>query len=262
MMAKTLKEELEGIAGPGMTDMRRVGKWLEILTAYVAELMAWAPHASARSDFFGERITALVDKREQDRKELMSHAGRLADLEAHYGAQLKAAHDALAREVNTEVIVSQEMDIQRLHAENAVHRAASAEANDALREVVELKDRLLRAEEAATSWATNYQNAQVTLSSVRAENAHLRERVATLEKNTWPAPQPIETAPLGQLMLWDPSEYVSEGFGLFTQLDLRSLGWVHEWPNPGMTVEEWRALLKTWGRTHWLPMPPPPGGGK
>lgn len=92
------------------------------------------------------------------------------------------------------------------------------------------------------------------------QNAALRERVAMLEKSTylglcppeWPTPQPIETAPLGQLMAWDPSGDVSEGFGP---------AWVHEWPNPGMTVEEWRALLKTWGRTHWLPMPPP-GGGK
>ena len=187
-MTKTLKEELEGIAGPGMTDMRRVGKWLELLTAHVA---------------------ALEIQREQDRNELMSHAGRLAALEAHCGAQLKADHDALAREVNTEVIVGQEMDIQRL----------------------------------------------------RAENAALRERVATLEKNTylglcppeWPTPQPIETAPLGQLMAWDPSRDDDKGIGP---------AWVHEYAKPGTTVEEWRALLKTWGCTHWLPMPPPPGGGK
>ena len=53
-------------------------------------------------------------------------------------------------------------------------------------------------------------------------------------------------------MHWDPSGDVSEGFGP---------AWVHELPNPGMTVEEWRALLKMWGRTKWLPMPPP-GGGK
>ena len=82
----------------------------------------------------------------------------------------------------------------------------------------------------------------------REKMAALRSALTTQE---WPTPQPIETAPLSPLMAWDPSGDVSEGFGP---------AWVHEWPNPGMTVEEWRALLKTWGRTHWLPMPPPPGG--
>ncbi len=76
--------------------------------------------------------------------------------------------------------------------------------------------------------------------------------VASASVVQWPTPQPIETAPLSPLMAWDPSGDVSEGFGP---------AWVHELPNPGMTVEEWRALLKMWGRTKWLPMPPP-GGGK
>lgn len=86
-----------------------------------------------------------------------------------------------------------------------------------------------------------------------AEMDRLRAEIATLKAlRQWPTPQPIETAPLGQLMAWDPSGEVAEGFGP---------AWVHEMPNPGMTVEEWRALLKTWGRTHWLPSPPPLGGG-
>ncbi len=108
-MAKTLKEELEDIAGPGMTDMRRVGKWLEILTMHVVALEARA----------------------------VAPGG--------------------------------------------------------------------------------------------------------------PAPLPIETAPLGTILTLcaedDEPEWQSE-------------------TSDGKTLEEWRTGLKKWGRTHWLPMPPPPGGGK
>jgi hypothetical protein len=66
-----------------------------------------------------------------------------------------------------------------------------------------------------------------------------------------PAPQPIETAPLGQILTW-PCD-CEDGDGP---------EWSIEW-SFGRSLDEQRAELKKWGRTHWLPMPPPPpGGGK
>lgn len=75
--------------------------------------------------------------------------------------------------------------------------------------------------------------------------------VASASVAQWPTPQPIETAPLGQLMAW-PADADEEG----------GPTWSHEWPDGLESVEEWRRELKALGRTHWLPMPPPPGGGK
>ena len=72
--------------------------------------------------------------------------------------------------------------------------------------------------------------------------------VASASVVQWPTPQPIETAPLGEILTYPLG-------------DIERSGWAREWPGPGVTVEEWRALLKMWGRTKWLPMPPP-GGGK
>ena len=81
----------------------------------------------------------------------------------------------------------------------------------------------------------------------------LRARVATLERNTylgliqqWPDPQPIETAPLEQLMVWPV--YAGD----------EAPTWARECPQTDETLETWRMLLKQWGRTHGLPMPPVP----
>lgn len=86
------------------------------------------------------------------------------------------------------------------------------------------------------------------------ETKALYRRVATLEQNTylgliqqWPDPQPIETAPLGQLLTWPADADEEDG-----------PTWGREWSQADETLETWRMLLKQWGRTHWLPMPPPP----
>lgn len=100
---------------------------------------------------------------------------------------------------------------------------------------------------------TEYLDALKELDELRARvgSDALREAAELRKAAGWPTPQPIETAPLGTLLAWrtkDPEE--AEGC------------WLREYPNRNDTPETWRAALKQWGRTHWLPMPPPPGGGK
>ena len=183
-MVEKLAAELEALHAQGLTELKCAAKWLELLTAHVA---------------------ALEVHREQDRNELMSHAGRLAALETYCGAQLKTDHDALAREVNTEVIVGQEMDIQRLRAENAT-----------LKEKVDMLAERLRV--SAERYADMAQRAQ------------------------WPTPQPIETAPCETVILAYDAEYK-----VWEKMYTRRT-------SPAVRAKKRYPV--------WLPMPPPPGGGK
>jgi chromosome segregation ATPase len=92
-------------------------------------------------------------------------------------------------------------------------------------------------------------NAYSSLEALRKENAELDAKAKDALHR--PAPQPIETAPLGQILTW-PCD-CEDGDGP---------EWSIEW-SFGRSLDEQRAELKKWGRTHWLPMPPPPpGGGK
>lgn len=186
------------------------------LVAHVRELKKVLP---ARADLAVDRITTLEAK--------------VAVLEAP--TTLRAWADGLARSVDA----SAEMD--RLRAELATLKALNAGQHaENARMASRHHDQL------AEGGAVNMRLTEER-DALRAENAELRAQLvngAPVTLSSWPTPQPIETAPLGQLMAWDPSGEVAEGFGP---------AWVHEMPNPGMTVEEWRALLKTWGRTHWLP---------
>lgn len=62
---------------------------------------------------------------------------------------------------------------------------------------------------------------------------------------SWPAPQPIETAPLADLLVW------SETFGRWRTVKVAGF----------TSLEDWRDDLATNGAHRaWLPMPPPPGG--
>ncbi len=60
-------------------------------------------------------------------------------------------------------------------------------------------------------------------------------------------PQPIETAPLEPILTWCDGDDEPE--------------WLLEKPDDH-TLDEWRAVLKKWGRTHWHCLPRPPGGSK
>lgn len=81
---------------------------------------------------------------------------------------------------------------------------------------------------------------------LRAENAALRERVATLEKNTylglcppeWPTPQPIETAPCETVILAYDAEYK-----VWEKMYTRRT-------SPAVRAKKRYPV--------WLPMPPPP----
>lgn len=76
------------------------------------------------------------------------------------------------------------------------------------------------------------------LDRLRAENAELRKRV---EAGAWPAPQPIETAPLGRTVFWYSIAF-------------------KEWRCFAVTAEDMDEVRA--GYSHWIPMPPPPGGGE
>lgn len=60
----------------------------------------------------------------------------------------------------------------------------------------------------------------------------------------WPAPQPIETAPLGEILAGP----APNGFA-----------WAPERPLAGCSLEHWRTQLREAERRWWLPMPPPGG---
>lgn len=89
--------------------------------------------------------------------------------------------------------------------------------------------------------------------------AEYEERIAALEERDrlrtktveeqpqWPAPQPIETAPLGEILAGP----APNGFA-----------WAPERPLAGCSLEHWRTQLREAERRWWVPMPPPPGGGK
>jgi len=92
------------------------------------------------------------------------------------------------------------------------------------------------------------------------ENAELRKRVESIgaaaaaldsalrdAERSWPAPQPIETAPLGDILAGP----APNGFA-----------WAPERPLAGCSLESWRTQLREAERRWWVPMPPPPGGGK
>lgn len=57
----------------------------------------------------------------------------------------------------------------------------------------------------------------------------------------WPAPHPIETAPLGRTVFWYSIAF-------------------KEWRCFAVTAEDMDEVRA--GYSHWIPMPPPPGGGK
>lgn len=61
----------------------------------------------------------------------------------------------------------------------------------------------------------------------------------------WPAPQPIETAPLGRILV------------VFEAGQMEVIC-----PVKVDTESSWREFLKMNKATHWWPVPPPPGGGK
>lgn len=100
---------------------------------------------------------------------------------------------------------------------------------------------------------------------LRAENAELRkananvqsvaaeyeERIKTMQEQVarlrrdlaaggWPAPQPIETAPLERIMV------------------PRGPEWSVQFPYAGESVDDWRAYLARVGHKIWIPAPPPP----
>lgn len=118
-----------------------------------------------------------------------------------------------------------------------------------------------------------FRDGNAELVRLRVENAELRkvnanvhhvaaeyeERIAALEERDrlrtktveeqpqWPAPQPIETAPLGEILAGP----APNGFA-----------WAPERPLAGCSLESWRTQLREAERRWWLHMPPPPGGGK
>lgn len=61
----------------------------------------------------------------------------------------------------------------------------------------------------------------------------------------WPAPHPIETAPLGRILV------------VFEAGQMEVIC-----PVKVDTESSWREFLKMNKATHWWPVPPPPGGGK
>lgn len=70
---------------------------------------------------------------------------------------------------------------------------------------------------------------------LRAENAELRKR---LEAGTWPAPQPIETAPLGRILV------------VFEAGQMEVIR-----PVKVDTESSWREFLRMNKATHWWPVP-------
>ena len=66
--------------------------------------------------------------------------------------------------------------------------------------------------------------------------------------DTWPAWRPIETAPKNgaPILLHDRVVGLLTGWWDGT-------AWCHSWDNETIANQEWI--------THWLPLPPPPGGG-
>lgn len=233
-----------------------------------------------------EAKVAALDEAKPEKTELLKELARARGKTEESHRCYMSAMAALERLAGGTEEADAAAENERLRAENAALKESVTElglrsgsasmVQDAVEialklraENAELREKLAKTAEAMDN---TRQTSFSTTQKLRAENAELRkvnanvhhvaaeyeERIAALEERDrlrtktveeqpqWPAPQPIETAPLGEILAGP----APNGFA-----------WAPERPLAGCSLESWRTQLREAERRWWLPMPPP-GGAK